>query len=756
MTGDQRAVGELPVPNELQESDGVEDAEYVRDHLTFDESQRRPDGGALLQERFEHQPAEHSLQRSLAAVQDLVDEGNRPSESQGNVDPNEDASGPLPSQRRRLNNDDEPLPLIRLPLVRQERNPRNDYTEQREILYQAFPTVFPLAQGCGSLDGPLHLTTRQFLERHYSRRPATHQILQFSLHNVKFRSDTGRAMKAFVKTDSTKQTAWRDLVLSDDFAQRCENARANPASDDAKALMNQIRPIVMMSGAKIPFSPLERGTRAATELWSMVRYYGLPSAYWTVGLDEMRSAIICRVAGFLKPGNISNVPTESAADFWNMISTARRMQAAANATAAAASDGGEGIREDGDPVDNLPQFDFTDYAYTFGETFPQPDAPVNIWRHQMSAEITKDPVAVAILMHRMTDALKECLIGIPSEEKKTSVPDFSSRLRGAIGRARAIFDVTEDNGRGAIHWHGLCWSGLPLWLVQCSAGAGEGHGDKSLGKYIAGVLNHSFTSSVKPALHAANVLRMQNNQNLRPSYFCPPKISAPAQVIRDCGEVAICKICHHSHMKCCHREAPRIDDECRTAYGRPTASVEGPLHITTTNVNNSAVPRIHTATVPVPPPNQDISNLESCLRTLGIPGFDMRLLDYPMFRPLLSVPYDIVEPNSNVIAAALEREVLDRQMKRFLMTAQKLKIAPPIIQPNMDLDEYRNMVFMFAEQQLGLGAVRSEGAILDNEAMLQAIRQMPAAEKVKFFNVRIFLFLFFYKNIYIYIYFFYH
>jgi hypothetical protein len=210
------------------------------------------------------------------------------------------------------------MPRIRL--VRTNDSPLNDYEEQLKILYGAFPTVFPLAQGCGFDAGPLSLPVRQFLLRHFSRRPARHQRLLMSLHDVKSRADAGRVMKAFVKTDSTPLRQWHEVTMAPNFPERLQNSRENPASVDAKALLKELTPVIMITGGRIPFSPLERGTRASVELWSMIRMMGFPNEYWTVGLDETRSAIVARHACFKQSGvigDIASAESRSAADFWH-------------------------------------------------------------------------------------------------------------------------------------------------------------------------------------------------------------------------------------------------------------------------------------------------------------------------------------------------------------------------------------------------------------------------------------------------------
>ena len=117
------------------------------------------------------------------------------------------------------------------------------------------------------------------------------------------------------------------------------------------------------------------------------------------------------------------------------------------------------------------------------------------------------------------DTVNERLIGVShastlSTHRRTN-PNFYGQTRGVFGRAQGFFYVIENQGRMQIHYHGLILAGLSHWLEQ-SAASGD------LGTVIANVLSEQFTAHASPALHAAHLLRRQEQVRFRHSEYAPP------------------------------------------------------------------------------------------------------------------------------------------------------------------------------------------------------------------------------------------
>jgi hypothetical protein len=188
----------------------------------------------LLQDRFEVQDPLTAAARTLHAVYDAAFPG-----------------APPPAVVR--------PPVVRLP---RDAEALNDYEQRARIVYGAFPATFILGSGMGPGQGPLELGARRFLLRHFSRRPARDQQLLAYLHNVKFRADAGRTAAASVRTDARPLRAFLEQVNKPGMDERLSAAIADPKGEDAQRLVKLLAPVIMIAGAKIPFSPLERGTRA--------------------------------------------------------------------------------------------------------------------------------------------------------------------------------------------------------------------------------------------------------------------------------------------------------------------------------------------------------------------------------------------------------------------------------------------------------------------------------------------------------------
>jgi hypothetical protein len=293
----------------------------------------------------------------------------------------------------------------------------NDYEQRNEIVYGGFLPEFPLGQGLGPGDGPLDTRARRFLLTHFSRRPARNDRLMHTLHNTKMRADTGRVVAAAIRTDTNPMRKFFELVHSHGFDARLDSAIANPDTADAIALAKELAPVIMLTGSRVPFSALERGTRAVTELVSMVRFFGLPNVFFTVGPDETRNVIIARVAfrrdvPCLGSTRSTNCPAASSGAFWS-------------------------------PESSQPDTPFAGIAGALDADF---DEHVIEWRVNVGREISQDPTAIALVCQRMMEALREELFGVPRLGKCTTA-QFSSRPPGALGRAQACFDVTEVTGR---------------------------------------------------------------------------------------------------------------------------------------------------------------------------------------------------------------------------------------------------------------------------------------------------------------------
>ena len=208
-------------------------------------------------------------------------------------------------------------------------------------------------------------------------------------------------------------------------------------------------------------------------------------------------------------------------------------------------------------------YDIHNLANSLPSDTPVLDDGLELFREDVSALITQNPTAVVLMMQRMVHALHECLMGIPVEIRRTGDPDFSSRKNGILGRGKAFFDVTELQGRNALHWHGLYWTGTQPWVVQRSAGS-------EIGYRLAHFTKRMHSACANARLHAVKLFKRLAGTSLRSAYFCPPPVRTSAYQLDRLGEV--CMVCTNGHSHCAScRKSERGETECRLQYPRPTS-----------------------------------------------------------------------------------------------------------------------------------------------------------------------------------------
>ena len=605
--------------------------------------------------------------------------------------------------------------------------PLNDYEQRNEIFYGAFLTTLPLGQGLGPGDGPLGVDARRFLLSHFSRGPARNQQMIVALHNTKFRADCGRVMAASVRTDATPMREFFRIVMTPGFEARLAAANANPDSADARALVRLLAPLIMVTGAKVPFSALERGTRAAVELIAMVRFFGLPYAFLTIGPDETHTALVARMSCARLPGPVS---PEGGPPF------------PFSSTAACAPDLWRCAQ---------PDASFAEAASAL-PPLPAVDDGVVVWRQHVGDAITRDPTAVALVCQRLMNAVNEVLIGVPRREKR-STADFTTREPGMLGRAQAWFHVSEVMGRSVqalhyggcpqsptpcdflsrlcrkmLHWHSLVWAGVSHWVTQRCAGA---VGD--LGAHVSSILSQAFVAHAEPALHAARLLRRINEESsLRAAYYAPPPPGLSGAEILAWGEAVIAATNSHSHCSTCHKGVMG-ESRCRLCYGRGTCTCTSPIALVSHSVNERIVPR---AALAAPPPHLPVSADDSMHRDesvhrqlvrLAVPGGDFRLIDYPLLRPRVSVPLALVFPED---PAAAELELLQRQFKRLLDVYANLQMEPPRVSAAGGVGALRDAVAVMMRGAC-FGEVDEDSFLLADDA-IAAVRALPVEKRTAF------------------------
>jgi hypothetical protein len=154
---------------------------------------------------------------------------------------------------------------VRLQVPRNQ-DPVNEFTSNDELFYAAFPITFPLGQGLRKPGSVPQNDALHMLSQH-SRTIVNEPMVIFTLFNQNQRHSVVRNIAAKCKADASSFLRFSEIVNAPNFQSRCDEAARNPNGNTAKQLLRQILPLVRVSGANVPFGPVERA-RAACDLYA--------------------------------------------------------------------------------------------------------------------------------------------------------------------------------------------------------------------------------------------------------------------------------------------------------------------------------------------------------------------------------------------------------------------------------------------------------------------------------------------------------
>ena len=250
------------------------------------------------------------------------------------------------------------------------------------------------------------------------------------------------------------------------------------------------------------------------------------------------------------------------------------------------------------------------------------------------------------------------------------------------------------------------WAGIPQWVSQRCAGAAQ-----DLGPFMGNLLSTAFTTMVPPRLATIRLLHKLESDDdaeqiikpIRASYSAPPPIDTPAEVLRNIGKASMTYNDIHSHCPTCHKGV-RGGVGCRLAYSRPCSESCVPRIMSTISVNNVTYPRATEATpfVPVTLPSANVSasfSLNEQLFKLASPGFDDRLIEYPLTRLMIYTDIDNMDVQSdtepNLTTVALLTLLYDRLVK--ICNNYGMEVVPipedTVITPNIVTIMLHTVVF---------------------------------------------------------------
>ena len=550
--------------------------------------------------------------------------------------------------------------------VRTEGEMKNIYEEMREILVTGFPCVFPLGTGifCGQT-GPLDRTASLFLLKHFSGRPSRDARLLHALHNMKMRQDAGRVTAALARTDGRKMSECLAAVTDENFEAKLHEAMRNPNSAESMRLTKGLMAVMLKSSARVPYSALERGTSAVIQLVNMVRFYGEPNSYLTIGFDVRNNTLMARLA---LGKDTPQIRSSSVNSFWSP------------------------------GADNEDEKSFKKIAGRLPGDFVGVDDNAVLWRKKLETLVANNHGVIALVIERARKAILNTLFGV-SSSAKISPKTFSSQKQGLMGRAHAFFSVYEGSGK-KLHAHAVIWGSIPHFLTQILPGR-----QQEVAEAVLSALNSCYSAVGDPRVQVAEIVRRVQGGRAReethPGYFLPPDFSRlneeDVDRLRSDGSDSQVIMSQHAHLRTCHM-GPRGLSECRLCYGRAYSCGKGPQHVDAvivridrkTNVYPFCHEKIQRPQAPAPMPELcHVEKLQVLLRKVAFPCSDSRLLFYDLFRPPVSIPsecYRLLFPNAAEGPALQEKRInlMLHQIERLAVAMHHVNAEGTFDIPNMN------------------------------------------------------------------------
>jgi hypothetical protein len=473
---------------------------------------------------------------------------------------------------------------VRLQVPRNQ-DPVNEFTSNDELFYAAFPITFPLGHGLRK-PGSVPKNDALHMLRQHSRTVVKEPMVIFTLFNQDQRHSVVRSIAAKVRADSASFDRFSTIVNAPNFQSRCDEAARNPNGTVAKQLLRDILPLVRVSGANVPFGPVERA-RAACDLYANCRRFGLPTFFFTLAPDY-RDPLTLRL-GISRP-IFSGFPYND----------------------------GKDVNGNGGYQDALHTWDINGRpCNTIYET------EYKITTSHLQDIVRKNATAQAVVYMSMLKAVFEGLLGISMDEHiKKSIP-LSSRRMGIFGRTRAASLSTECQGRGTLHGHCLSWVELTPQVLQRLAGR------ETFSEQISSILDTMVISSLEITDHITSAL----NDKLPPVNVWRPDHNFENDRDQDeykkyiASNMKATQI--HSHSDTC-KKGSHGDKHCRLGFKRVSALCTGPIELELVQQSDGTAPH----TVNVLPAISEWRREVPDYNIAGLPTIDPRTIYWATKRPL--------------------------------------------------------------------------------------------------------------------------
>ena len=363
--------------------------------------------------------------------------------------------------------DQDPVDVV----ITRGKEPLNMFTQERPLLYGAFPHIFFLEKGL-SHDGPLDQKDVNHLFMQHTNVFSGDKFIHwplFSQHHI--RSILGQSSMR-VKQDSKSIKTVIDMVNDSGFQTRLDAAIKSPESSDAKQLMGVLMPHIQFSGSKDAFGPMQR-SRTKGQLIAIQKWYGMFSVFLTSSPSLEQHSLTQRLAQPSTSNRFFPATPETFAD--QLLDEARSVYTEFISDFRRAQDGACDIK--------LP--------ITYAD---------------LSSYIRSNPTASVLVFKRaLATLLNHLLATPPCFGRKQSIP-LRARPRSMFGRSVMSIGVLEEQDRGTLHAHLMWLGGLSPQLLQHIAEC------PALMDHVSSVLATMFTTELPRAVHLDIIKRKARNE----------------------------------------------------------------------------------------------------------------------------------------------------------------------------------------------------------------------------------------------------
>ena len=177
--------------------------------------------------------------------------------------------------------------------MEQAKDPLNEFEENDNLLYSTFPQLFPLGSGLRR-SGTVPEKDIQHLLQQWSGHFANCTIFLFFLFDQFQRHSAARQVHAYVYSNQTSMESFSKLISHPTFLKQLEDARKNPDTPEAKQLVSKITTHISVISRKVSYTNAARSSSMAN-LLNMVRYYGLPTIFFTLFQDDTHGMLNLRM-----------------------------------------------------------------------------------------------------------------------------------------------------------------------------------------------------------------------------------------------------------------------------------------------------------------------------------------------------------------------------------------------------------------------------------------------------------------------------